>query len=69
RCFLRGIERDRQAVDLGIGKGYGNDLSRDFVGFLSLRAGYPAITPRGHHGVSASSFRDGSMRFRTTIAV
>ncbi|HNW47394.1 MAG TPA: hypothetical protein PKW46_02470, partial [Thermotogota bacterium] len=48
---------------MGIGKGYSNDLSRDFVGFRCLPAGYPVLTPHGHRGVSASSFRDGAMRF------
>jgi hypothetical protein len=31
------------------------------VGFRSQPAGYPAITPYGHRGVSALSFRDGAI--------
>jgi len=35
------------------------------VGFRSQPAGYPAITPHAHRGVSAFSFRDGAIRLRT----
>ena len=42
--------------------------SRDFVGFRSQPAGYPAITPHGRHrGVSALSLRDGAIRLCTCL--
>jgi len=47
------VQADREA----------SSVPRDFVGFRSQPAGYPALTPHGHRGVSASSFCDGAIRF------
>ncbi|OQC29838.1 MAG: hypothetical protein BWX67_02102 [Thermotogae bacterium ADurb.Bin062] len=40
-------------------------VARGFVGFRSQPAGYPAITPFGHRGVSAPSFCEGAIRCKS----